>query len=202
MIMLSKTFIDYRKEGNEDFKEVFTISNLYTDKAKNDKYNKDIKTKSSILAPYNTLIQDESSYNVDESMSSFNDFENSRIHLENEIINIGKKVKQFNMNYELNNNGELDNGMIIKSKSKSGTIVNTSSVEISKNNSDTINYFDSYEELEGENKEQEEKDKSERVLNIIHNMGYNKKYVTNCINNNTLCHASAVYYLLMNYGNI
>ena len=33
-------------------------------------------------------------------------------------------------------------------------------------------------------------------------MGYDRKYVFECVKNNELCHASAVYYLMMNYENI
>ena len=33
-------------------------------------------------------------------------------------------------------------------------------------------------------------------------MGYDKKYVLECVKNNELCHASAVYYLMMNYESI
>ena len=56
--MLSKTFIDYRKANYEDLKENFTLSNLEnnTGKNKHDSKEENITNKSSILAPYNSII--------------------------------------------------------------------------------------------------------------------------------------------------
>ena len=122
MIMLSITYIDYRNGVLDDLKENFTLSNLKKDKeAKKDKNKiKNISTKSSLLAPYNTLIQDDDSemdYDLEDSLEDIN---NPNIILENDIILIKNKVKEFNLNYELNNNGECDNGMLINTKT--GTI--------------------------------------------------------------------------------
>ena len=65
IIMMSKTYIDYRKSNLDDLKENFTISNLKNDDKNNlnKKKLKNITTKSSLLAPYNTLINDEDSFN-------------------------------------------------------------------------------------------------------------------------------------------
>ena len=46
------------QEEIDDLKEIFTLSNLNDSNDGNK--NKNIKTKSSILAPYNTLIENES----------------------------------------------------------------------------------------------------------------------------------------------
>ena len=202
MIMLSKNYIDYRIKGNDDLKEIFTLSNLNDSKEDNDIKNKNIKTKSSILAPYNTLIENEScrlDENGDIEFDNgelFSDFNNSKIELENNIITIGNKVKDLYMNYELNNNGELDNGMIIQSKSKSNTFFNLSLDESysEEQNSNNIKNYDDYKK--------KEQIKKEKILKIIENLGYDKKYVLDCVENNKLCHASAVFYLLMNYENV
>ena len=204
MIMLSKNYIDYRIKGNDDLKEIFTISNLNDTKEDDTNLNKNIKTKSSILAPYNTLIENESCRYNDEGEIEFdngelfNDFNNSKIILENDIINMEKKVKQFYINYELNNNGELDNGMIIQSKSKSNTFGNLSLEESKSNNSEEKNInnnnYDDYQK--------KEEMKKAKILDVVENLGYDKKYVLDCVENNKLCHASAVFYLLMNYENI
>ena len=55
MKLLCKTYVDYRKDKNENLKENFTLSNLFTDnKDKNCKDdNKNDETKSSVLAPFN-----------------------------------------------------------------------------------------------------------------------------------------------------
>ena len=41
---------------------------------------------------------------------------NSELEIKNGIIKFHSKAKEFNMNYELNNNEEIDNGMLINSK--------------------------------------------------------------------------------------
>ena len=204
MIMLSKNYIDYRIKGNDDLKEIFTLSNLNNSKQEDNKINKNNKTKSSILAPYNTLIENESCrYNEDgevkfDNGELFSDFNNSKIVLENNIINIGDKVKQLYINYEFNNNGELDNGNIIQSKSKSlGNLSLDESLVNSEEN--YININEKYKEVDYKKIEEIKKNK---VLEIIEKLGYDKKYTLDCINNNKLCHVSAVFYLIMNYENL
>ena len=197
-IMLEKNYIDYRIKGNEDLKESFSISNLNSNEKNIDYNKKNIKTKSSILAPYNTLIENES-FRINENGEAefdngekFNDFNNSKIKMENDIINVGHNVKQAFINFEFNNNGELDNGMIIQSKSRSNTFMNLSSEDESS-------------EENGENTEDNIKEKNqekiEKILEMEENLGYNKEYVKKCLEDNILCHATTVYYLLMNYGN-
>ena len=44
--------------------------------------------------------------------------------------------------------------------------------------------------------------KSNTILEQMKLIGYNKNYVLDCVKKNELCHASAVYYLMMNYENI
>ncbi len=51
----------------------------------------------------------------------------------------------------------------------------------------------------------EEAEKTIKINNILEQMkfmGYDKNYVLDCVKKNELCHASAVYYLMMNYENI
>ena len=204
MIMLSKNYIDYRVKGDEDLKEIFTLSNLNDSKEGNNENNINIKTKSSVLSPYNTLIDNESiKMNEDgdipfDNGELFNDFYNSKIHLENNIINLGNKVKDLYINYELNNNGELDNGMIIQMKSKSNSLVNMTTEVM---NSASDDKSDHNEPQETDDREIKDEKNREKILEIVENFGYNKKYVIDCIENNKLCHASTVYYLLINYEN-
>jgi len=40
------------------------------------------------------------------------------LKIENNAVKFSGKVKELNRNYELNNNGEIDNGIIIPLKSK------------------------------------------------------------------------------------
>ena len=212
MIMLSKTYIDYRNGLIEDLKENFSISNLKMEKnnKKGEKVYINITTKSSLLAPYNTLIQDnESISDYEMQEDSFDDLNNPNINLENDIIIYNNKVKEYNLNYELNNNGECDNGMLINTKTGtiSSSAVNNSNIKNEgqltnrsrQRNENDENYIN--EEF-NENEEEEQEKKISKILNEIEKIGYDKEYVLNCVNNNILCHASTVYYLMLNYKNI
>ena len=204
--MMSKTYIDYRKADLEDINENFTISNLIKDIAKQNLIN--ITSKSSILAPYNTFLQQENNNSLcDDENDLFDDFNNINIRLENEIIGFNNKTKEYNMLYELNNNGEVDNGMLINSKTNtlsSSFNLNASKSHVSrtlilqKDESDNEEENKKNMEDEEENLLKEEKRKKD-VMNEIEKMGYDKEYVEKCLKENILCHATAVYYLLMNY---
>ena len=213
MIMLSKTYIDYRNGVIEDLKENFTISNLKNDSNQaGEKKLKNISTKSTLLAPYNTLIQDDESLSESELKDSFDDLNNTKIDLENDIIVITNKVKEYNLNYELNNNVECDNGMLINSKigTQSSNVNNSnhnnesqlSSGSRKKNNDDDNDILDELNENENEDKEEEQEKKINKILDEIEKIGYDREYVINCVQNNVLCHASAVYYLMSNYKDI
>jgi len=209
MIMLSKTYIDYRNGLIEDLKENFSISNLKMEKdnKKGEKIYINITTKSSLLAPYNTLIQDNESILDSEMQDSFDDLNNPNINLENDIFIYNNKVKEYNLNYELNNNGECDNGMLINTKTLSSSAVNNSNIKNDsqltsrsrQRNENDENYLD---DDFNENEEEEQEKKISKILNEIEKIGYDKEYVLNCVNNNILCHASTVYYLMLNYKNI
>ena len=212
MIMLSKTYIDYRNGEIDDLKENFTISNLKIKDAKKnwgEKKMKNISTKSSLLAPYNTLIQDDESISDINLKDSFDDLTNPNINLENDIIVINNKVKEFNLNYELNNNGECDNGMLINSKtgtlsmSVNNTLNNKNDSQLtsrSKGRNDENNILDELNDNEEQEEDQEKK--VNKILDEIEKIGYDKEYVLDCVNKNILCHASAVFYLMINYKNI
>jgi non-specific serine/threonine protein kinase len=214
MIMLSKTYIDYRNGVSDDLKENFTISNLKKNiKNEDENKKKNISTKSSLLAPYNTLIQDDESCDSD-IKDSFDDLNNTKINLENDIILINNKVKEYNLNYELNNNIECDNGMLINSKigGTASSNVNNSNLnnesQLSNrskgrnNEEEDNNILDELNENDNEEKEEEKEKKIHKILEEIEKLGYDKEYVLNCVNNNVLCHASAVFYLMLNYKNI
>ena len=172
MKMLSKTYVDYRKDKNDNLKENFTLSNLFNDD-KNNKNDKNSETKSSILAPFNSINNkdedddDNDDFYFDEFI--LDDFNNKNIHLENGIISIGNKVKEFNMLYEMNNNCEVDNGIIINSKTNT-------LVSITDNNNITINsltesFSEKYETLWKSEKENQENFKNQKIKNLTNNKG-------------------------------
>ena len=129
-------------------------------------------------------------------------------------------MKEYNRQYELNNNGEVDNGVLINSKTQSSiNMSDRSSESNTKNDIFDLNILNEKDEIDdfklikeekknnknnnkNINEENEQKAKSNNILNQMSSLGYDKKYVLDCVKNNELCHASAVYYLMMNYENI
>ena len=212
MTMMSKTYIDYRKGELEDLRENFTITNLKSDEIRIEEKN--ISTKSSILAPFNSALNS-SSYSS--KKDKFDDSNNSKINLENDLIIYNNKVKEFNLNYELNNNQEVDNGMLIKTKSDMSSLISDKNNSVISHNDEKnkrekdnnilleskINFYKNViNDNENGNYINENNPKTIEILNEIENFGYKKEYVINCIKNNILCHASTIYYLLKNYGDI
>ena len=196
LTMMSKTYIDYRKGNIEDLKENFTISNLRNDKVKLEEKN--VTTKSSILDPFNSCV-DENNSSFDEPLvekeDPFDDFKNVDIKLENDILIFNNKVKEFNINFEVNNNKEVDNGMIIKTHTdiSISSEINNSSV-LTDNKKENKEYNNMNEENES--------DIDLSILKEMEKFGYDNNYVLNCMKNNVLCHASTVFYLLKNYRDV
>ena len=191
ILIMSKTYIDYRYAKNEDIKENFTLSNLNVDEISKEEINH--TTKSNILAPYNTNKQFVLSYEEDLD-------DKYNINIENNNIFFINKVKEFNRNYELNNNGECDNGILINTKTSNSasSIFNNSNLNLN----DNKNYDDDYEKNDFYQIKEDEEIKKEKILNKIEEFGYDKNYTLEKINQNELCHVNAVYFLMMNYENI
>ena len=206
--VLSKTYVDYRKDENENLKESFTISNLFIDNKDNLKKNnseKNAETKSSILAPFNSVDKSNDEDDLSNEELIMDDFNNKKIRIENDIIKVGNKVKEFDMLYELNNNCEVDNGIIINSQTDTiSSKSSNSSIYINKNIKDNNGFFFDENSITKEKKEINciKNNNNEKILNQIELLGYDKKYVKDCIKNNILCHASAAYFLMLNYDNI
>ena len=97
-VLLSKFNIDYRCAPKDDLIENFTIKNLDTNQ---ESENQNIATKSYILAPFNS------------SFKNTFDVLNPFLKIENDAMKFCGKAKEANRNYELNNNGEIDNGILI-----------------------------------------------------------------------------------------
>ena len=206
--VLSKTYVDYRKDENENLKESFTISNLFIDNKDNLKKNnseKNAETKSSILAPFNSVDKSNDEDDLSNEELIMDDFNNKKIRIENDIIKVGNKVKEFDMLYELNNNCEVDNGIIINSQTDTiSSKSSNNSIYINKNIKDNNGFFLDENSITKEKKEINciKNNNNEKILNQIELLGYDKKYVKDCVKNNILCHASAAYFLMLNYDNI
>lgn len=199
-ILLSKLKRDYRFATKEDLIENFTIKNLDTLLEVD---NQNVKTKSTILAPFNsTILKSENT-----SMYFFD------LQIENEVIKICGKAKEANRNYELNNNGEIDNGVLI---SKTTIISNISiAEEEDKANSKPISPANEAEsKLTSPKVESNRYSKShtlydstsnntntyfidDLLISKIEEFGYSKEYVLKSLNNNELNHATATYFILL-----
>ena len=215
---MSKTYIDYRKGSIEDLRENFTITNLMNENININEKN--ITTKSSILDPFNSAINNNSSICSFIKDEVFDDFNNSKIKLENDLIIFNNKVKEYNTNYEINNNQEVDNGMLIKTKSDISLNFSGNTNSCFSKSKENENLFEEQnnEEKNNNNKINEYNTEIEKntnlnlidinnprineLLNEIETFGYIKEFVIKCLKENILCHASTVYYLLKNYGNI
>ena len=201
MVMLSKSYIDYRKDKNENLKEYFNISNLFNDD--NDKDDNQIidkeclknnPSKSVILTPFNTMLSFENETILNEQNDCL-DIINKKIITQNNIIEIGNKVKQHYRLYELNNNHEIDNGIMIYSQLLP----------------DFVNAHKNFEEISmdenTENKPTNEidtqiKGKRDKILSQMENFGFSIDYLLTCLKNNELNYCTATYFLLTNYENI
>jgi len=104
-ILLSKTNIDYRIANKDDIMENFTIKNLDT---KQEAENQNVSDKSQILAPFNSTLKKHENWKLAADLK-----------IENDVMKFCGKVKESNRNYELNNNGEIDNGYLIPNNSDS-----------------------------------------------------------------------------------
>ena len=198
--LLSKTYIDYRKNKLEDLIENFTLSNLFNDKKNTDIEYNNCETKSSLLAPFNSLNYNYFISDMDIDIKknikfddNFDDFNNKNILIEKDLIQYSIKAKEFNFQYELNNNKEVDNGVLINSKS----FAYSSSSSFSNTNTNRNEIENGYKGLEFISK-----DKIEEILNQIEAMGYDKDYVLKSVKKNLLNHASTIFFLLMQYENI
>ena len=203
MIMLSKTHIDYRKAPKGELNENFTLKNLFTI---DNNFIKNNESKSFILAPYNSILSDD-----DESDNL--DCENSELKMENDIIKFCAKVKEFNINYELNNNEEIDNGMLINSQSDINEELNNSKINYNPKsvylNNNSINGNSTRTNSRKKNKNISETSSNfnnfsinDNFVKMVSNLGFKKDYVVKCLEKNELNQATAAYYLFSIYENI
>ena len=157
-------------------------------------------TKSVIFAPYNSYIE-----SSEEKLKLKSFEEDKKIYKELEVLNdickFGYRVHQANIQYELSNNQDFDNG-----------VIKTIKEEEFKNNNEKIEKIDKEKILNARlsginspkfrsaNDSFEESDKIEinkELLDYIEkNVGYDKKYMINCIKKNKINYATATYYLL------
>ena len=132
-------------------------------------------------------------------------FEEDKIYEELEILNdvckFGWKVQQANIKYELSNNNDFDNGVIKTQKEED---IKNQNEKIEKKYEEKIlndrlsgintprvrSANDSFEESE------KIIVKKDIIKQIEKDVGYDRKYIINCIRKNKINYATATYYLL------
>ena len=208
-VLLSKSNIDFKYANKEDLIENFTLKNM---DSLQDTENQNINTKSFILAPFNS------------SLKKSDNFLNQDILIENEVIKIIGKAKDANRNYELNNNGEIDNGILINqiepkekdvlsnrespllspfsnSKEKISKPVSPQKELVEKRLSNMPSPKESNKTKEQSNTFVVGIDDiylDESVVKIVEEIGYNRDYIIKSLFNNDLNYAVGAYFLLTN----
>ena len=185
-VLLSKYDVDYLNSPKEDLIENFTMKNLDTI---NEEKKKNGNTKSFILAPYNSYDIDKSSY-ID-----------SELQIENDIIHFCGKVKQANINYELLNNQDFDNGMIITQKESDDKTIEAISPNVEVNDKRRSGQNSPRRSRSSSKNHSVDKYvsitvKDDLLAEIENAIGYDRKYLKSCIKKNEINYATATYYLL------
>ena len=130
--------------------------------------------------------------------ASYDNIENAGLIVNNNLIAFSNKVKEFNLHYELNNNGEVDNGILINTKLDTSSSVQSTTQQLLQHGMGNANNSETFYVSENGNDAQ----RRENLMEKMPKFGYDKEYVRNCLDNNELNHATAVFYLLENYDHI
>lgn len=187
-VLLGKSNIDYLTANKDELIENFTIKNL---DSLNEITNQNIHTKSVILAPFNSSVTSE-----EESLS---------LKEENNVIRFAGQVKEMNRNYELNNNGEIDDGKIIPLESNGANI----NKDFSNDNESSFSKKISTKPFSPINEIIEEKQIQRNsfpvqtinfnIIAEVEKLGYKRSYLKSCLELNEINYATTCYYLLLKH---
>jgi serine/threonine protein kinase len=173
--LLSKYDVNYLSSPKEELIEVFTISNLQTKEEKEEKG----ATKSDILAPYNSI-----------ALHNTTDIYHE-LKIENNICRFNFRAQLSNIKYELSNNQEFDNGIIKTIYNSVDEGKNKHDDEFETENTNTLNLsLDSIGTFTCGLCDDIIKDIEELI-------GYDKKYLVQCLRKNEINYATATYYLML-----
>ena len=203
-VLLAKSNVDYRNIAfKEDMIENFDIRNLDTIE---ENINKNVNTKSLILAPFNTSVSEneENEYDSeDECEEKMIDINNPDLKILNGVIKYVAKVRDLNRNYELNNNQEIDNGVVItpndseeKEKKNENNFGNFS---YNFNNKFKSRHISPPNELNDYNENNGNNEINENALDMLQNLGYKKSYVKKYLLKNEFNYATTSYNLICKY---
>jgi serine/threonine protein kinase len=174
--LLSKYDVNYLSSPKEELIENFTVKNLETKEEKDERGG----TKSEILAPYNSYILKHDSNDLTDE-----------IKIENDICKFNFKAQISNIKYELSNNQEFDNGIIKTMYNSFEEMGKKTSHIFEPQNSNTLNLsFDTMDTFSCGISDDIIKDIEELI-------GYDRKYLVQCLRNNDINYATATYYLML-----
>ena len=183
-VLLKKYNACYLKNNTEDLIENFEQENLNTVETEEEKG----KTKSIILAPYNTLVTF-----LNDSSNEEN-YINKEIKIENNICKYRGGVQVSNIKYQISNNDIFDNGIIktiqaYSISSLSSLSQNLKTDEIKKSNNLSVDDI---------NKNNIEGNFCEDIIQEIEEkVGFDKNYLIQCLKNDEVNYATATYYLML-----
>ena len=207
-VLLAKSNVDYRNIAfKEDMIENFDIRNLDTIE---DIINKNVNTKSLILAPFNTSVSDNEENEFDsgdEKDEKMIDINNPDLKILNGVIKYVAKVRDLNRNYELNNNQEIDNGVVItpndsedKEKKNENNLGNSSyNYNYNYNNKFKSRHISPPNELNDYSEKNDDNEINENALDMLQNLGYKKSYVKKYLKKNEFNYATTSYNLICKY---
>ena len=233
-VLLAKSNVDYRDLRNKDeMLERFNLRNI--DTVEHDDVDKDGsggENKSLILAPYNSSF---STWNEDENEECDDDNEykskkqecnddellrrkfekkykkehidlfNRELKIRNHYIKFKLKAKEQDRVYELNNNGEIDNGVVLQEMNSSRS--KDDAVLLEKRKNLNLQFYDSSSDSNDNNDNNNNKHLHERNIEInkkhvkeVVSLGYSSSYVSECLKKNCFNYATASYYLIKKYS--
>ena len=197
-ILMSKYDVNYLHSDKNELIENFTLKNI-EDNANNKNKNNG-NTKSIIFAPYNTFIDEFDSEDKNNTTKSKKLIKKSfsedkfykEIEIKNDICKFGLKAQQLNIQYELSNNGDFDNGLIKTEKQedfqKENEIIEKMfEVKKGKKSKHKEKYTDEYDVINV---------RKDILAKIEKEIGYKSDYIVKCIKKNEINYATATYYLL------
>jgi len=201
-ILMSKFDVNYLNSDKSELIESFTLKNIEDNPNGIKIYG---NTKSIIFAPYNTFI-DEFETDKDNNNNKSNNktpikkkkiiFEEEKfykeIQIQNDICKFGIKAQQLNIQYELSNNGDFDNGLIKTEKQE----------DFLKENEKIEKMFETKKGKKWKNKDKYDDEceiinvRKDILEKIEKEVGYKSDYIIKCIKKNIINYATATYFLL------
>ena len=155
---------------------------------------RNVSSKSIILAPFNSTMDDKSKCVIDGETVDHN------------RVIFADKVREINRQYERNNNCELDNGIYNKNVIKCASSTNTKLDPFANSPSESPRYKD-----DSTNKNLKNcvptfttpipLSLNEEVCKKVESFGFPREYIEHCLTHNETNHATATYFLLLDEKN-